>query len=167
MAIKVAINGLGRIGRAFLKASRGNKDIDIVAVNDLGDIENLAYLIEYDTAYGRVDYDVKVKGDKLVFDGKEIQVLNNPKPEELPWGELGIDVVVESTGFFTTYEKANAHIKGGAKRVVISAPAKGEPTEGVTGATVLMGINEDQLTLVRFLQTDLVQQMLQAQSWQF
>ena len=143
--IRVAINGLGRIGRAFLRATRNNPDIDIVAVNDLGDLANLAYLLRYDTAYGKFPHKVEEREGHLIIDGDDIKVLNNPNPEELPWGELDIDVVVESTGFFATYEKAHAHIKGGAKRVVISAPAKGEPVEGIEGATVLMGVNEEEL----------------------
>ncbi|MFT5360172.1 MAG: glyceraldehyde 3-phosphate dehydrogenase [Candidatus Paceibacteria bacterium] len=143
--LNIAINGFGRIGRAFYKASMGREEINIVAINDLGDIENLAYLLEYDTAYGVSEFEVSTKDGNLIIDGKEIKVVQERNPEDLPWGELKIDVVVESTGIFTTYEKANMHLTAGAKKVVISAPAKGEPVEGVVGATVLMGINEEQL----------------------
>jgi glyceraldehyde 3-phosphate dehydrogenase len=143
--LNIAINGFGRIGRAFYKASMGREEINIVAINDLGDIDNLAYLLEYDTAYGVSEFEVSTKDGNLIIDGKEIKVVQERNPEDLPWGELKIDVVVESTGIFTTYEKANMHLIAGAKKVVISAPAKGEPVEGVVGATVLMGINEDQL----------------------
>lgn len=143
--MRVAINGLGRIGRAFLKVSQSNPEIEIVAINDLGDIENLAYLLKYDTAYGHSPFKIIVDNGSLVVDGKTIKVLNERNPESLPWADLNIDVVVEATGVFRTYEKANMHIKAGAKKVVISAPAKGEPVPGVTGATVLMGINEEQL----------------------
>ena len=143
--INVAINGFGRIGRAFYKASMNREEINIVAINDLGDIENLAYLLEYDTAYGVSEFEVSTKDGNLIVDDKEVKVLQERDPALLPWKDLEIDVVVESTGFFTTYEGANAHLKAGAKKVVISAPAKGDPVEGVIGATVLMGVNEDQL----------------------
>ena len=143
--VKIGNNGFGRIGRAFYKASMGREEINIVAVNDLGDIENLAYLLEYDTAYGVSEFEVSTKAGDLIVDGKKVKVIQERNPEDLPWGDLKIDVVVESTGIFTTYEKANMHLTAGAKKVVISAPAKGEPVEGVVGATVLMGINEDQL----------------------
>jgi glyceraldehyde 3-phosphate dehydrogenase len=143
--INVAINGFGRIGRAFYKASMGREEINIVAVNDLGDVDNLAYLLEYDTAYGVSDFDVHSEGGDLVIDGKKVEVIQERDPAKLPWKKLKIDVVVESTGVFNTYEKSKAHLDAGAKKVVISAPAKGEPVEGIGSATVLMGINEDQL----------------------
>lgn len=139
MAIRVAINGFGRIGRAFARRSYG-RDIEIIAVNDLGSLENLAYLLKYDTVYGRAPFSVEAKDGNLVVDGKEVKFFSEKDPAQLPWKELAIDVVVESTGFFTEYEKAQAHITAGARRVVISAPAKGE-----IGATVLMGINEEKL----------------------
>lgn len=147
MAIRVAINGFGRIGRAFARLSQ-NRDIEIVAVNDLGSLENLAYLLKYDTVYGRAPFEVGVgpqgdtsqRGVTLLIDGKEVKFFSEKEPANLPWKDLNIDVVVESTGFFTDYEKAKAHIDAGAKRVVITAPAKGEG-----GATVLMGVNEDKL----------------------
>ncbi len=145
--INVAINGFGRIGRAFLRASISRPEINVVAINDLGDIENLTYLFKYDTAYGISPMDVYSKDGSIFVDGKEIKYLSSPKPEELPWKDLDVDVVVESTGFFTSFEKAKAHLDGGAKRVVISAPAKGDAVEGIESATVLMGINEDKLAV--------------------
>jgi glyceraldehyde 3-phosphate dehydrogenase len=144
--INVAINGFGRIGRAFMRVALSRPELNIVAVNDLGDIENLAYLLKYDTAYGAFPYDVEAKDGSLFINGKEIKYFGSPKPEELPWKDLNIDVVVESTGFFTSFDKAKAHLDGGAKRVVISAPSKGEPLPGIETATVLMGINEDKLS---------------------
>ncbi len=142
MAIRVAINGFGRIGRAFARRSQ-NRGIEIVAVNDLGSLENLAYLLKYDTVYGRAPFSVEAKDDALVLDGKEVKFFSEKDPASLPWKDLQIDVVVESTGFFTDYEKAQVHITAGAKRVVITAPVKGHsPTDG-PGATVLMGLNEE------------------------
>lgn len=143
--IRVAINGLGRIGRAFLKIAIKREEIEIVAANDLGDLENIAYLLKYDTAYGKSDLDIKTEGNKLIVNGKEIEFLQQKDPAQLPWGNLDIDVVVESTGFFASYEKSKAHIDAGAKKVVISAPVKDSPTAGITGATVLMGINHNKL----------------------
>jgi len=142
MAIRVAINGFGRIGRAFARRSAG-RDIEIVAVNDLGSLENLAYLLKYDTVYGRAPFEVEAKNGALFIDGKEVKFLSEKDPTQLPWKDLAIDVVVESTGFFTEYEKAQAHITAGARRVVITAPVKGEST---LGTTVLMGLNEDKLS---------------------
>src|SRR3990167_10319018 len=144
--IKVAINGLGRIGRAVLKTAIKREEIELVAVNDLGDIDNLAYLLKYDTVYGRSGLDVSTqKGEKLfmMVNGQKIAFFQQKEPSLLPWNELDVDVVVESTGFFESFEKAHGHIDAGAKRVVISAPAK-EGCE-VTGVTVLMGINEGDL----------------------
>ncbi len=153
MATRVAINGLGRIGRAFLKQSISNPEIDIVAVNDLGNLESLAYLLKYDSAYGRSGLEVKAidpdgdgKGGQLIVNGHEITVCQQKDPAMLPWKDLNIDVVVESTGFFDSYDKANAHITAGAKRVVISAPAKKSADGVITGETVLMGINEGDLS---------------------
>ncbi len=142
MAIRVAINGFGRIGRAFARLSRG-RDIEVVAVNDLGSLENLAYLLQYDTVYGRAPFEVSTRGGALFIDGKEVKFLSEKDPANLPWKDLNVDVVVESTGFFTDYEKAQAHITAGAKRVVITAPVKGDSP---LGATVLMGLNEDRLS---------------------
>ncbi|OHA83142.1 MAG: type I glyceraldehyde-3-phosphate dehydrogenase [Candidatus Yonathbacteria bacterium RIFOXYC1_FULL_52_10] len=150
MALRVAINGLGRIGRAFLKVGIKREEIEIVAVNDLGDMDNMAYLLKYDSAYGKSGLDVHAEKNEdgsgaLVINGKRIAVLQQKDPAQLPWRDLNIDVVVESTGFFESYDKAKLHLDAGAKKVVISAPAKGEPVEGITGATVLMGINDDKL----------------------
>jgi glyceraldehyde 3-phosphate dehydrogenase len=144
--VRVAINGLGRIGRSFFKLAWPNDNIEIVAVNDLGTAENLAYLLRYDSAYGKsnLTIDIKKDGDKGYFrvDGRDVMFLQQREPALLPWNELDVDVVVESTGFFTSYDKAKAHLDAGAKRVVISAPVKGDPVEGISGATVLMGVNE-------------------------
>lgn len=145
--IKVAINGLGRIGRAVLKVGFEREEVEIVAVNDLGDIDNLAYLLKYDTAYGKSKLEIGTRkdGDKkfLRINGKDVAFVQQKEPSLLPWNELDVDVVVESTGFFESFEKARGHLDAGAKRVVISAPAK----EGgdVMGVTVLMGINEGDL----------------------
>lgn len=143
--IKVAINGLGRIGRAFFKLAFERGEIEIVAVNDLGDIDNLAYLLKYDTAYGQWKHDIKTENDNLVIDGRRVKFLQEKDPSLLPWASLGIDVVVESTGVFETYAKSKAHIDAGARKVVITAPVKDEPVPGITGATVLMGINHNTL----------------------
>ena len=130
----------------FLKLAVLRPELDIVAVNDLGDINNLAYLLKYDTAYGKSDLDISVKDGNLVVNGKQIAFMSEKDPAMLPWGKLGADVVVESTGFFESYEKASSHLQAGAKRVVITAPAKGDPT---LGKTVLMGINEDEMKLCK------------------
>ncbi len=137
--IKIAINGFGRIGRLFLRTSWDRSEIEIVAVNDLGSIKNLAYLLKYDTAYGKWEHDIKIEGQELLIDGKKIKVLTEKEPNKLPWKDLDVDVVVESTGFFNDYDKASMHLDAGAKRVVISAPAKGEGK----GETVLLGVNEE------------------------
>ena len=152
--IRVAINGFGRIGRAFVKASLCHDEIDVVAVNDLGSLDNLAYLLKYDTAYGVSNFDVKVdsKTNSIIIEncaGKhnkhEIKVVSEKDPAKLPWKDLYVDVVVESTGLFTSAEKSQAHITAGAKRVVVSAPIKDEPDATIKGATVLMALNEDRL----------------------
>lgn len=127
MAIKVAINGFGRIGRLAFRVMNENPDFEIVALNDLTDAETLAYLLKYDTAQGRYKNDsITVDGDNIVVDGKAVKVYAQRDPEDLPWGELGVEVVLECTGFFTSKEGAEKHIKAGAKKVVISAPAKGD-----------------------------------------
>jgi len=147
MAIKIAINGMGRIGRSFLTLALGRSDFEIIAANDLGDLSNVAYLMKYDTAYGRSPFTVSVKeteGKKyLVVNGKEILMLSEKDPAKLPWGELGVDLVVEATGFFESYEKAKLHLDAGVKRVVITSPVKGTPPEGIIGASILSGINEE------------------------
>jgi len=140
--IRVAINGFGRIGRAFLKVAWDRPELEIVAVNDLGDIANMAYLLKYDTVYKKWEHEINVDGDSLVIDGKKVKVLALKDPISLPWKDLDIDVVVESTGIFTTYEKSKAHLASGAKKVVVTAPMKDEPVD-VSGATVLMGVNEE------------------------
>ncbi len=144
--IKVGINGFGRIGRAFLKVAWDKPEIEIVAVNDLGDIANMAYLLKYDTVYREWKHDIKVEGDSLLIDGKKVKVLAQRDPALLPWKDLEVDVVVESTGLFTTYEKSKVHLDAGAKKVVISAPAK-DPSassgQEVHGETILLGVNEE------------------------
>lgn len=144
--IRVAINGGGRIGRSFYRIASERKDIDIVAINDLGNIDNIAYLLKYDTTYGQKFSEVKVSEDKkkIIVDGNDLIFLSEKEPANLPWKDLDIDVVVESTGFFTSFEKARAHITAGAKKVVISAPAK-DGASAVDEGTILMGVNCDTL----------------------
>jgi len=140
--IRVAINGFGRIGRAFLKISWEREDIEIVAINDLGSIESLSYLLRHDTVYRNWNHKVETSGTNLVIDGKTIKFISEKDTTKLPWKDLDIDVVVESTGLFTSYDKAKFHLDCGSKKVVISAPSKG--AEGtVHGETILLGINED------------------------
>lgn len=139
MAVRVAINGFGRIGRNFLRTTKGYKDIEIVAINDLTDAKTLAHLLKYDSVHGIFDADVKASDGSLVVDGKEIKIMAERSPEKLPWKEQNIDIVIESTGFFTDRAGASKHLDAGAKWVIISAPAK-EPD-----ATVCMGINEETL----------------------
>ena len=143
---KVAINGFGRIGRLFFRAAFQDKDIEIVAVNDLGNLENLAYLLKYDTVYGRYDKEVKIEGGNLVVGGKAIKCLQEKEPAKLPWKDLNIDIAIEATGFFESYKEAKAHLQAGAKRVVITAPAK-DP-DGTEGKTVLVGVNEGEFQSV-------------------
>ena len=135
---RIAINGFGRIGRGFMRAAHGRAGIEIVAVNDLASPENLAYLLKYDTVYGRAAFPVSSSDKSLVVDGKNIPVLSERDPAKLPWRDMNIDIVLESTGFFTDAAKARAHIDAGAKKVVITAPGKGEGFE-----TVLIGANEE------------------------
>ena len=143
--IKVGINGFGRIGRAFLKIAWDNPALEVVAVNDLGSPENMAYLLKYDTVYRKWKDDIKLEGGNLVIEGKSVKMLAEKDPASLPWGALGVDVVVESTGLFTSYDKASVHIKAGAKKVVITAPAKDDPSSarGQVGETILLGVNEE------------------------
>ncbi|TVP74849.1 MAG: aldehyde dehydrogenase, partial [Nitriliruptor sp.] len=139
MSVSVAINGFGRIGRNFLRATlKEGIDLDIVAVNDLTDTTALAMLLKYDSVHGRFDGTVEVEGSDLVVNGKRIKVLSERDPADLPWSDLGVDIVVESTGFFTQRDAAAKHLAGGAKKVIISAPAKGEDK------TIVMGANEDE-----------------------
>ena len=135
--MRVAINGFGRIGRAFARRSWG-RGIEIVAINDLGSLENLAYLLKYDTVYGRAPFSVTAEGGALIVDGKKITLSAEREPTKLPWKEHNIDIVVESTGLFTDGEKAKVHIEAGAKQVVITAPGKGEGVE-----TILIGANDE------------------------
>ncbi len=144
--VRVAINGFGRIGRAFYKMAWERDDIEVVAVNDLGTAESLAYLLKYDTVYGRAPFSVDFSnGNLVVSDGTkklETRFVSSKDPAGLPWKELDIDVVVESTGLFTSFDKAKFHIDQGAKKVVISAPAK-DSDGTVPGETILLGVNED------------------------
>ncbi|WP_286034080.1 type I glyceraldehyde-3-phosphate dehydrogenase [Fusobacterium necrogenes] len=137
MAVKVAINGFGRIGRLALRLMVENPEFDVVAINDLTDAHMLAHLFKYDSAQGRFDGTIEVKENAFVVNGKEIKTYAKADPKELPWGELGVDVVLECTGFFTKKEKAEDHIKAGAKKVVISAPATGDLK------TVVYNVNHD------------------------
>lgn len=140
--IRVAINGFGRIGRAFVKIAWNRPEIEIVAVNDLGSLDSLTYLLKHDTVYRNWNHDVTHDGKNIWIDGKEVHFVSEKDTTKLPWKDLNIDVVVESTGLFTSYDKAKFHIDDGAKKVVISAPSKGG--EGnVPGETILLGINED------------------------
>src|SRR5437870_11487673 len=143
MTIKIAINGFGRIGRNILRAhyESGKKHgIEFVAINDLGNAETNAHLTRYDTAHGHFKGTVEVDGDAMVVNGDRIKVLAQRNPAELPWGKLGVDVVLECTGLFTSKEKAGAHLKGRAKKVIISAPG-GKTVD----ATVVSGVNEKRL----------------------
>jgi len=137
MGVRVGINGFGRIGRLVLKAGWGHKDIEWVAVNDLTDAKTLAHLYKYDSIFGVDPHKVEAQGTDIAIDGKVVKVLAQKDPAQLPWKDLGVDIVIESTGRFTDADKAKAHITAGAKKVVISAPAKGEDI------TICMGINED------------------------
>ncbi|OIO63478.1 type I glyceraldehyde-3-phosphate dehydrogenase [Candidatus Woesearchaeota archaeon CG_4_10_14_0_2_um_filter_33_10] len=136
--IRVAINGFGRIGRLVFRAGMKRKGIEFVAINDLTDAKTLAYLLKYDSVHGILDADIKAKGNSIVVNGKEIKIFSEKEPENLPWKKLKIDVVVESTGIFITKEGAEKHLKAGAKKVLISAPAKGDnPIK-----TIVIGVNE-------------------------
>jgi glyceraldehyde 3-phosphate dehydrogenase len=140
MAIKVGINGFGRIGRLVMRAGIGSKDIDFVAVNDLTDAKTLAHLFKYDSVHKKFDGEVSASGDSLVINGKKVKVLSEKDPSKLPWKELGVTVVLECTGRFTTKEKAIAHVQAGAKKVLVSAPAKGDDVK-----TIVIGVNQDEL----------------------
>ena len=140
MTIRVGINGFGRIGRNFWRAanaSDGDRGIEIVAANDLGDVTTMAHLLKYDSVIGTLPYDVSVSGDTIQVGAKSIKILAERDPAKLPWGDLGVDVVIESTGLFTTGPAARAHIEAGAKKVIISAPAKEEDI------TIVMGVNDE------------------------
>ncbi len=137
MAVKVGINGFGRIGRNVLRAALGNPDIEIVAVNDLTDANMLAHLLKYDSVHGTLEEDVKVDGEYIIVGDQKVKVIAERDPAQLPWKELGVEVVVESTGRFTQRNDAAKHLEAGAKKVVISAPGKEEDI------TIVMGVNED------------------------
>src|SRR6476469_2179780 len=135
MTVRVGINGFGRIGRNFFRAAKErNADIDFVAVNDLGSIATMAHLLKYDSVLGILPYDVKASAKGITVDGDELTVLQERDPKNLPWKELGVDVVIESTGFFTKAADARKHLDGGAKKVIISAPATDDDITSVMGA---------------------------------
>ncbi|MED9872469.1 MAG: type I glyceraldehyde-3-phosphate dehydrogenase [Eggerthellaceae bacterium] len=138
MATKVGINGFGRIGRLVFRAMEKDPAFDIVAINDPGSITAAAHLLKYDSIHGRVYDEVRVDGDSIIVDGRRVRVLSDRDPHNLPWGELGVELVIESTGFFTDANAAHAHIDSGAKKVLITAPAKNEDI------TIVMGVNDDQ-----------------------
>ncbi len=139
MALRVGINGFGRIGRQSMKAmlERYPRDIEIVAINDLTDTKTNAHLLKYDSTYGRFPGEVEATPEALIVNGHNIKVISQRDPAQIPWGDLGVQLVIESTGFFTDAEKAKAHLKGGAKKVIISAPAKGEDL------TIVLGVNDN------------------------
>lgn len=137
MTVRVGINGFGSIGRRVLRISHGNPDIEIVAINDLTDAKTLAHLLKYDTNYGTFQVDVKSDENFIIVDGKKIEVTAHRNPSDIPWGERGVDVVIEATGIFRTKDQCQAHINAGAKKVIITAPAKNEDI------TIVMGVNED------------------------
>lgn len=155
MKTRIAINGFGRIGRIFFrKAYERKNELEIVAINDLGDPENLAYLLKYDSVYGRSDFNVRVKTDGertfLVVTNphgeRVIPYFSQREPAHLPWKELDVDIAVEATGAFASYKGSQAHLFAGARRVVVTAPVSDEPVGGINGATVLVGVNEDNLS---------------------
>lgn len=135
--VKVGINGFGRIGRNVFRAALNNPEVEIVAVNDLTDVKTLAHLLKFDTTHGKLDATVEAKEGAIVVNGKEIKVFAERDPGNLPWSDYGVEIVVESTGIFTAKEKAELHLKGGAKKVIISAPATNEDI------TIVMGVNDD------------------------
>ncbi|MBI4328686.1 MAG: type I glyceraldehyde-3-phosphate dehydrogenase, partial [Chloroflexi bacterium] len=139
MVTRVGINGFGRIGRQVTKAvmERHPRDLEVVAVNDLTDPATNAHLLKYDTNYGRFPGTVEATADSIVVNGKPIRVVAQRDPSKIPWGDFGVQIVVESTGFFTDASRASGHLQGGAKKVIISAPAKGEDL------TIVLGVNED------------------------
>jgi glyceraldehyde 3-phosphate dehydrogenase len=141
--MRIAINGFGRIGRAFFRLAFKESNIQIVAINDLANLENLVYLLKNDTVYGKFDKKVEVHEKLLVIDNQKVSFFQEKDPKNLPWEDLKIDLVVEATGVFSDYVKSKAHIEAGAKKVIITAPAKGE--EGKEGRTVLLGINDEDL----------------------
>ena len=147
MKTKVAINGFGRIGRNAFKIAFSRSDIEILAINDLTDTKTLAYLLKHDTNYGSYDKEVTYDDTNIIVDGKPIKVLAEKDPSNLPWKSMDIDVVIESTGFFVEPDKARTHIQAGAKRVVISAPAKGESAD--SAPTIVLGVNDEQIATAK------------------
>lgn len=139
---KVGINGFGRIGREVFRVAFNNPEVEVVAVNDLTDSATLAHLLKYDSVHGTFPHEVEADGDCIVVDGKKVKVFASPDPAKIPWGEVGAEIVIESTGRFTEGAKAKAHLEAGAKKVIISAPAKGEDI------TIVMGVNEDKYVAV-------------------
>lgn len=144
---RVVINGFGRIGRLFFRQAFLNKNISMVAINDLGDVENLAYLLKYDSVYGTYDKNVEFVAGELVVAGRKIKVIQERDPSKLPWRDLNVDIAVESTGAFESFEASSVHLRAGAKRVVITAPAKDEERDDAK--TVLLGVNEDQFRVCK------------------
>jgi glyceraldehyde 3-phosphate dehydrogenase len=139
---KIGVNGFGRIGRYFTRLSLDSSEIDVAVVNDISDIRTLAHLLKYDSVHRQLKYDFKIEGDKVVFsNGKQIQFIQYRDPKEIPWGEFGVETVIESTGLFLTSEKASGHLNGGAKRVIISAPAQSDDIP-----TVVLGVNDSILS---------------------
>ena len=136
--IKIGINGFGRIGRLAFRVASQRKNVQVVAINDLLDVDYLAYMLKYDSVHGRFDGDVEVKNGKLIVNGNEIRISAERNPEDLKWDEVGVDYVIECTGFFTSKEKAGLHLKGGAKKVIISAPSPDAPM-------FVMGVNNKEL----------------------
>ena len=145
--IRVAINGFGRIGRLFFRQAFREKNISIVAINDLGEVENLAYLLKYDSVYRTYDRNVSFSGGELVVGGSKIKIFQEKVHAKLPWGDLKVDIVVESTGAFESFEKSRVHLNAGAKRVVITAPTKDK--EQVDAKTVLLGVNEKEFAVCK------------------
>ncbi|HEX9163917.1 MAG TPA: type I glyceraldehyde-3-phosphate dehydrogenase [Thermoanaerobaculia bacterium] len=142
--VKVGVNGFGRIGRNVVRAALAGKfDIEFVAVNDLTDAATLAYLLKYDSVHGTIDNDIKTSANGLMIDGKELRVFSNPDPAEIPWGDLGVEIVVESSGRFTSKEKASRHLRRGVEHVIISAPSKD------ADITVCIGVNENALDVAK------------------
>jgi glyceraldehyde 3-phosphate dehydrogenase len=141
MVTKIAINGFGRIGRNAFKVAHDRSDIEVVAINDLTDTKTLSHLLKYDSSYGIYQHDVTCDEQNIIVNGKAVRVYAEKDPALLPWGDLGVDVVIESTGRFTTGETASAHVKAGAKKVIISAPAKGDDVK-----TIVIGVNEDKIS---------------------
>lgn len=137
MAVKIGINGFGRIGKCVMRATLNNPDVEVVAINDLGDIEGSALLFKYDSVHGNLDVDIKVEGDYMIVDGKKVRVFHEADPAKIGWAEENVDIVVEATGRFRKAEDAKKHLGGSVKKVIISAPAKDEDI------TIVMGVNQD------------------------